>query len=105
MVRSRDPWGGGSLDTQQSFGHRVSAIWELGGTSGLVAVEFGWEGPALGTLTCRMGELETAARSQREEVQAFGKLQPSEEGMPGAFREASGSVFFTLPAAAWALGI
>lgn len=66
LVRSGAPWGGGNLDAQQSLGHRVSAIWELGGTAGPLAVEFGWEGPALGTVTCRMGELETAARSQRE---------------------------------------
>lgn len=40
-----------------------------------------------------VGELETVTGRQREEVQAFGKLQPSEERALGVFTEASGSVF------------
>lgn len=68
----------------------------VGGTAGQPAAEFDWKVPVVGTVTCRVGELETAARRQREEVQAFGEPQPSEreERTPGAFTEASGSVFF-----------
>lgn len=81
----------------------------VGGTAGRLAAEFDWKVPVVGTVTCRVGELETAARRQREEVQAFGEPQPSEreERTPGAFTEASGSVFFfffMFPSAAWALG-
>lgn len=58
----------------------------------------------MGTVTCGLGELETAARRQREEEQAFGGAPAfREERTPGAFREASVS-FFTSPSAAWALG-
>ena len=41
----------------------------------------------MGTATCRLGELEIAARRQREEEQAFGELLPSER-TPGAVSEA-----------------
>lgn len=77
----------------------MRGIWKLRGNCRPLAVEFGWEVPVLGTVTCRLGELETAARRQREEEQAFGELLPSER-TPGAFREASVS-FFTSPSAAW----
>lgn len=79
----------------------MRGIWKLRRNCRPLAVEFGCEVPVLGTVTCRLGELETAARRQREEEQAFGELLPSER-TPGAVREASVS-FFTSPSAAWTL--
>lgn len=75
----------------------MRAIWKLRGTADPLAAEFGWEVPVLETVTCRVGEPETAARRQREEVQAFGALLPSETRERQGPSERQVFWFFTLP--------